>query len=213
MKLRITKSACLCLLGLSGSVIATLLDGDGMEDHLRCLRELFIMASAASLHEIGHVLAAWGGGTPLRSLRLDLFGARLTLGGLLSYRREWIIAAAGPFVNLLSAALVLPLCMRCMPSSPVGEGLRLFFTVSLGLAFINLLPVRSLDGGRLLRCTLAPLCGERLADGMLTATTALFLGALWLLSVYALLRLGEMLSLFVFSLCLLLRVLCPDQTG
>ena len=53
------------------------------------------------------------------------------------------------------------------------------------------------------------LFGERAADVTLRAATGLALGGLWLLSVYALLRVGEALSLFAFALCLLLRLLSP----
>jgi hypothetical protein len=59
----------------------------------------------------------------------------------------------------------------------------------------------------MLFCLLAMLLGERAADVILRVTTGLALGGLWLLSVYALLRAGEALSLFVFALCLLLRLL------
>ena len=40
------------------------------------------VALAALLHEIGHGVAAWGWSVPIRTLRLDLFGARMELGGL-----------------------------------------------------------------------------------------------------------------------------------
>ena len=80
-------------------------------------------------------------------------------------------------------------------------------TASLGLGLLNLLPVRGLDGGRMLSCALALTAGERAADVTLRVTTGLALGCLWLLSVYALLRAGETLSLFVFSVCLLTRLL------
>ncbi len=181
----------------------------------RTVRGLWPVGAAILLHELGHGLAARACGVRLSSLRISLFGARLGLVGMLSYRREGLIAAAGPAVNLLSAAvLLLP---RAESGSDAvaaylsgGEASAVFALASLGLAAINLLPVRSLDGGRILRCTLAPLCGERAADAVLTLGTALCLGALWCLSVYSLLRVGEMLSLFAFSLCLLLRMTGGD---
>ncbi len=200
----------LCL----GVLVAIQLGRYSIEEAKGVLAGLLPVAGAILLHEAGHALAARLCGVRLRGLRVDLFGARLGLCGMLSYRQELFVAAAGPFVNMISAGAVLVSVWR---SDPDGEGTLtafltdgrasvVFVVASLGLLTVNLLPVRSLDGGRMLRCALAPLTGEQVADGILTATTALCLGLLWCISVYALLRVGEMLSLFAFSLCLLARM-------
>lgn len=157
---------------------------------------------AALLHELGHMAVAWGCGVPIRRLRLDLFGARMTLGGMMSYRREAAMALGGPFVNLLCAALLFP----GVWAGNATPGVTLFFVASLGLAGLNLLPVATLDGGRILSCILSILFGERVATFVLRLTTALCLMALWFLSVYALLRAAQMLAVFGFSLCLLCRM-------
>jgi len=168
------------------------------------LGELVAVAMAALLHELGHMGAAWGWCVPIRRLRLDLFGARMELGGMTGYAAELAVAAGGPLVSLAAAALAHPL-------GDVWEGAALFSAVSLGLGLLNLLPVRGLDGGRILSCTLSLTAGERVSEVVLRLTTGLFLGGLWLLSVYALLRVGEALSLFTFSLCLLMRLLEPQK--
>lgn len=165
-----------------------------------------VITAAALLHELGHAAVAWGCGIPVRSLRLDLFGARMELGGVLSYGRELAVAAGGPLVNLLSAALAYPLCALY----GFEGGMGLFFIASLCLGGLNLLPVQSLDGGRILGCALSLLLGAEAGERAVALTTGLFLGGLWLLSVYALLRVGQMLTLFSFTLCLLLRLLIPE---
>ena len=166
------------------------LDGGGMA----------AVAVAAMLHEMGHGLAAWGWSVPIRSMKLDLFGARLELGGLTGYTAELSVAAGGPLASLVCFALLRPWGAESGWTGLLG-------TASLGLGLVNLLPVRGLDGGRMLSCALALTAGERAADVTLRVTTGLALGCLWLLSVYALLRAGETLSLFVFSVCLLTRLL------
>ncbi|MBR6781763.1 MAG: site-2 protease family protein [Clostridia bacterium] len=166
--------------------------------------ELLSVALAALLHEIGHGVAAWGWSVPIRTLRLDLFGARMELGGLTGYAAELAVAAGGPLVSLLVAALVWPVGI-------FWEGAEFFSLVSLGLGLLNLLPVRGLDGGRMLACALSLTAGERVSETVLRLTTGLFLGGLWLLSVYALLRVGETLTLFTFTLCLLFRLLEPQK--
>lgn len=166
------------------------------------------VAAAILLHEVGHMIAARLCGVRMSALHIDLFGARLRLAGTVSYRHEAVIAAAGPAVNLLSAAVLLAVTRMDISTCLGGNGvMEAFVLASLGLAAVNLLPVRSLDGGRVLYCILAPLCGERVADAVLVLGTALCLGGLWVFSVYALLRVGEMLSLFAFSICLLCRMM------
>ncbi len=172
------------------------------------LKNGLIVTAAALLHELGHMMAACALGTSIARLRLDVFGARLHLSGMMSYRCEAVIAAAGPAANLFSAALIFPVWRHA--GSPEDGLLVLFQIVSVGLAVVNLLPVRTMDGGRILRCLLAPLAGDRFADGVLSVTTVLILGLLWFFSVYALLRVGEMLTLFAFSLALLGRLLGRD---
>lgn len=167
-----------------------------------------IVAIAAILHELGHLAAAWGLGVRVRRLRLDLFGARMELDGLLSYGREFFTAAGGPLASFLCAALAYPLASR---GGTTWGGL--FFWASLLLGGVNLLPVGTLDGGRMLRSGAAFLWGDRVSTALWRGTTAVCLGLLWMLTVYALLRAGQMLSWFVFSLCLLLRAAAGNEGG
>ncbi len=196
------------VLGTLATVAAALSAGESVTAFADDAAGLLAVLAAAVCHELGHVAVALGTGSTLGGLRLDLFGARLSLGGVMSYRRELAIASGGPFVNLLLAAIAFPLWMA--RGAPQDSPICLFFVACMGLAAINLLPVGTLDGGRMLRCTLAMLLGDRAATVVLRLTTALCLGALWLFSVYALLRIGEMLSLFAFSLCLLGRMMGQD---
>lgn len=202
-RLRISPLAVLLTVGM---ILLTLWPGGGGTNRLPDfpLRETLTVTVAALLHELGHGAAAWGWNVPIRRMRLDLFGARMELGGLTAYSAELAVAAGGPLVSLLAAALAFPL-------GRVWDRADLFASVSLGLGLINLLPVKGLDGGRMLSCGLSLSLGERAADVTLRVTTGLFLGGLWLLSVYCLLRVGESLTLFTFSLCLLLRLLTNEK--
>ena len=202
-RLRISPLAI--LLGL-GMALLTLYPGGAGTNQFPDfpITEVLTVTVAALLHELGHAAAAWGWSVPIRRLKLDLFGARMELGGLTAYSAELAVAVGGPLASLLAAALAFPL-------GSVWAGASLFAAVSLGLGLLNLLPVRGLDGGRMLSCGLSLLLGERAADVTLRVTTGLFLGGLWLLSVYCLLRLGETLTLFTFSLCLLLRLLTNEK--
>ena len=204
MRVRISRRAAVMVMG--GGMIClweTVRAGGDAEMLWATARIAAVIIAAAVLHELGHAAAAWGWGVPIKTLRLDLFGARMELGGMLSYGDELAVAAGGPLVNLLSAALVLPLCT----GGDFGGGVGLFCAASLCLGVLNLMPVQSLDGGRMLNALLSLWLGAEVGEGVVKLTTGLFLGGLWLLSVYALLRAGHMLTLFVFTLCLLFRLL------
>ena len=153
------------------------------------------------------------GGVRITGMRLDLFGARLELPGLLSYRQELLVALGGPAANLLTATVLFRAWTACgcpvCGASPSLSGWALVLGVllpaSLGLCAVNLLPVASLDGGRILSCLLSLTLGADVARRVLRLLSLFLLTLLWLLSVYALLRAGQFLSLFVFSFSLLVR--------
>ena len=158
-----------------------------------------VALAAAAAHEAGHWVAAWGVGVPVRGIFLDMLGARMELAGTPSYGQELFVAAAGPFVSLVGAGVAYPL-------AAAGSGVaEVFFGASLVFGGVNLLPIGTLDGGRMLRCVVASLWGDRAAVGTLRVTTGICLGLLWLLAAYGLLRGSGFLSAFVFSLCLLER--------
>ena len=151
---------------------------------------------AAAFHEVGHLLAARLLGIPIRSLRLDLLGARMdTVGRMMTYGEEWLLAAAGPLFSLL-LSLGLFFLWEISPFA------RLLSCASLLLGGLNLLPIRSFDGGRMLASPISYFFGERTSDYVLRLTSFLFLFLLWAVSVYFLLLAGDGLSLFCFSMSL-----------
>ena len=117
---------------------------------------------------------------------------------MLSYREEWLLAAAGPITSLLGAAFG-GLFWRF--SALAGY----FSCASLLLGLLNLLPIRSFDGGRMLEGALLSFLEERSVRRVLGVSSFLFLFLLWSFSVYFLLRAGDGISLFFFSISLFSR--------
>lgn len=155
-----------------------------------------LTVAAALLHELGHLTAAGLLRIPLGKLRLNLLGARLEVRGrMLAYGEEWLLCAFGPLFSLLGAAGGALFWQR-------WEGARVFSCASLLLGLLNLLPIRSFDGGRMLECTLSVLCSPTLAYRFLRVVSFFFLCFLWMCATYFLLRTGEGLSLFCFSMSL-----------
>ena len=108
---------------------------------------------AAFVHECGHLLAGRLLGVGFSGLRIGLSGVRLDVRGrMLSYGEEWTLAAAGPLFSLLAAGAASPLWARFSEA-------QLFSCASLLLGVLNLLPIRTFDGGRMTECLLAQLMG------------------------------------------------------
>lgn len=155
-----------------------------------------ITALAALLHEAGHLTAAAFLHVPIAALRPDALGARLEVKGrMLSYGEEWILCAFGPLFSLLGAAAGGLLWASCPRA-------QIFSCASLLLGLLNLLPIHTFDGGRMLACTLSRIAEPRTAERILRAVSFAFLILLWMSAVYVLLRTGDGLSLFCFSMSL-----------
>ncbi len=181
MKVRITPGAILLLAVLLGT------------------RSIFFSASiaAALLHETGHIAAAKALGIKLRCIELDITGARLfPARAIPSYKKEWLLAAAGPFASLLCGAAILA----------GNRFFAAFGTASLSLALFNLLPIRGFDGGRMLYALLAARRGVERARAVLFAGTYLSLLFLFALSACLLLRYGQNVALAVLSATLFAKL-------
>lgn len=156
---------------------------------------------AAALHEAGHFAAARLLKIPVQAMRLDLLGARIDVKGrILSYGEEWLLCMAGPLASLVFS-LVGALFWSHSSLAVV------FSCASLLLGFLNLLPVQTFDGGRMLACALLYFSSPQKADRILKAFTFFFLWLLWAFSVYLMLRIADGITLFFFSVCFLARFL------
>lgn len=142
---------------------------------------LAVMTLLCSLiHEIGHLIGFLAVGRSVRGVRARYDGMRLLPRGVLSYRDEIAIAAAGPGINLFFAA--------------VGGGLYaaiggIFFfhfsALNLLCALSNLIPIVGYDGGRMLFDAIASRRGEIVAESVCHRISLSLGGATAFLSLYA----------------------------
>lgn len=159
--------------------------------------------SAALCHELAHVLALCLLHAPPGRLTLSASGAELYVPALarLSYGGELLAVAAGPACNLLLWALL---------SSTGGEALAPFAGAQLILGALNLLPVRPMDGGRLL-WLLVSLCSEPYtADRVAYITGAAVSSSLLLVCLYLTLTTGGGLFLLPGLLWLAVKGVLPN---
>lgn len=159
---------------------------------------------AAFLHECGHFAAARALGLSPSEVRLDLLGARMEIAGrVLSYGEEFLLAAAGPLASLFCS-----LAGAFLWQFSAG---RIFSAASLLLGLLNLLPIRTFDGGRMLEAALSAYIGVSGAGKVMRLCSFSSLFLLWLIAVYFLLRAADGLSLLCFSLSLFFRFFDGDR--
>lgn len=100
----------------------------------------------AMWHELGHIIAIYILGAGIAEISFLPFGVEIRMKNELSYRDDLIVAAAGPFFNLLSSG-VFYVAYMAFP-----HPFLVFCAVcSLFLCGINLVPVKGFDGGRMVR--------------------------------------------------------------
>lgn len=105
-----------------------------------------LLLASLLLHEMGHMLAAAFLNVPVREFGLKLAGSYIRRAHATRRRDEILIAASGPLMNLL---LVVPLMF--VPRFGVELAL-----CNLALGVVNLLPLPSSDGLRILRNLASP---------------------------------------------------------
>ena len=132
---------------------SAVLGGVGISSAISTLIFVFAIFGCVLLHELGHALAARQFDIPTRDITL------LPIGGVASLERmprnpwqELWIAAAGPLVNVAIAIVLLLGLFLSAGSQPFL--LQLAYA-NIALVVFNLIPAFPMDGGRILRSTLA----------------------------------------------------------
>ena len=146
--------------------------------------------AAAILHELGHVMMMRLCGVRVRGLRLRLFDVLIKADDPPSVKADVLITLGGVAVNFLFSALLCPVSMK-------------YGLPHLALGVFNLLPVMSLDGGRLLEICLERRFSPRTVEIVLRVTTFLFILPLMTAGSILLIRGGYNYSLLVISLYLI----------
>jgi stage IV sporulation protein FB len=106
--------------------------------------DFFLMFLCALLHEAGHLLAMGICKVKPAVISLGFLNFNIEYNkSKTTYKKDIFISLAGPMINL-----ILAVC-------GIIEGSESFFYVNLILFSINILPVRTLDGGNALKSALA----------------------------------------------------------
>ena len=176
---------------------------------------LLAMITCAAIHESGHLLCAKILKIKIREMVIDIGGAKIyPYSNSYPYSYELLLTFAGPFANLLLATALNLICrdslyIQNLTKNAFDGNLSFWeyaYAFSVLQALLNLIPINTLDGGRILKCTLCILFSQKVGDTILKTTTLIFSLILWIISVYFLLGSGGGISLFVFSICMFLKI-------
>ena len=161
---------------------------------------LFPMLCAVILHELGHILIAIILKIKIKHLKLSVLGARIETEGALSYTDELLLALGGPLFGFLGYSFTISIALMNDQVPFCCEFLLPFSIISLCLTVFNLLPLETLDGGRIFKCLLLKLFSLNFADKIIRIASFFSLFLLWLFSVYFVIKISQGLQLLVFCM-------------
>jgi Zn-dependent protease len=144
------------------------------------------LALSIALHELGHSLVAQAFGCRVRDITLMLLGGCATIINM--PRKAWqefLMAAAGPAVSALLAAIGLSVYSGLLPAPGrfAGNVIVILGWWNLGLLIFNLLPAFPMEGGRILRAFLHEFFMTRVRATWVASRIGRFLAILLALSV------------------------------
>lgn len=151
----------------------------------------YIAIAGALIHELAHVAAMKKLGAKILRIFVYPFGADIKADtSQLSYRAEMVVAAAGPAASFLLSLLSYIIYSR--------TDMVLFLAAALSnfvFFAVNILPVRGLDGGRILISVLMLHCSDEHAYKLYDMISTAAFGFLCLLSLVFLYLSGYNISL------------------
>jgi len=154
-----------------------------------------ILAGAA-VHEAGHAFFIYACGQKITGFELEPFGGLITYTSeRLSYEGETAICAGGILFNLVSAFIA-----SVFLTWFISEYLFLFIMSCVFFAVINMVPLKSNDGGRLIYLSVAKRHGEERADKMLRRASVIGAAILICIGAYVLYLSGFNNGLCIFFL-------------
>lgn len=128
----------------------------GFRPYLIGLTAALILFACVALHELGHSVTAMHYGYEIESITLWLLGGIAKPAEMpKNWAHEFLIAIAGPLVNVVIVAVCAVLLVLLPPVDVVIFLLLYLALLNVVLAVFNMLPAFPLDGGRVLRALLA----------------------------------------------------------
>lgn len=167
-----------------------------------------LLLLCAIIHELGHILLAAILKIRIKELRISISGAKIIPYSCIhSYIDEILLCLGGPLANIITFALMLPSFKIPDSANIMALDTHSYIALlSILISAINLLPIKNLDGGRILFCLLSLFFGEKAGYIAIRISTFTFSLILWMFSVYLLILSHGGISFFTFSLCMMIKI-------
>ncbi len=154
---------------------------------------------AVFFHETGHLLCMWAKGIPPKKIKLIPTSVQITAPTISSFKNDIAVSICGPLANLV-IFLTLYLNFYIYKNYSV----LIFALINLIIALFNLLPLKGLDGGKILHCLISLKSGSEKADKALSLVTLAFSLCVIFLAVYLSFNKIFNISLYIIAIYLLL---------
>lgn len=163
---------------------------------------IFCALICMTLHEVSHVLSAIIFGYDIKSLEFSAQGLTIDLYEKPSGYKNLVIIVSGPLINLICSSVYLLIAQN-------SSSIFVAFNQSFGL--FNLMPLKFLDGGRLLEEFLDLYFPTHLAMRICSVINVTLLIFTWCFSIYCFLfENSHSISLFICIFSLI--NLCIDDS-
>ena len=177
----------------------------GAETSLWAIGMICLLFVCVILHELGHSVVALRFGVEVHSITLLPIGG---VAGMKSMpeepRKELLIAIAGPLVNVLILAVLIPLKgfpswidMPMVPTS-MPEMVDTMIRANMILVVFNMIPAFPMDGGRVLRAVLAMMFSYTTATAWAAGAGRLVAVLFVVIGIYAPQPFLVLIGVFVF---------------
>lgn len=169
------------------------------------VNELLIIFISITIHELGHLLIAKCFNININKLALTPIGfmANINYSDYKRYYHEIIISIAGPAVNLLAALAGYIISLYFLDKF---NNIGFFILVNFSLAFINILPILPLDGGKIFRAALFFRLGYNPTRKIFSVVSKTISIALICLGIYQIFICGNNVSLLLIGIFLYIYI-------
>lgn len=159
-------------------------------------------------HETGHILAMTALGNAPQSVSFELTGINIkrTTQTSVSLAKEIIIALSGPFFNF-----ILFLIFVFIYSQNGDVKVLNMASVNLILMIFNLMPIKGLDGGKVLYFTVSKFFSYKKAKNILTISSVIFILLMFTYGAYVLYLTRYNFTMLIIALMLTLSMFSKEE--
>jgi len=156
---------------------------------------MLILFLCIFIHETGHIILIKINKFKISSIEILPFGINIKINDnhLTSYKTDMIIAFSGSAANIICAAVILLI----IKLNGYHSILVFTFLTNILYAVINLFPVKSLDGGKILEIFFKIFIPENLSYIIFSIISSVFLGILSIFAFFILMITGYNFTLIL----------------